>query len=114
MAETLWLFVVVGGPLVIGAVIAYALLTRRQRTVREKMAQRNATRRLYEDDESSVPAPLAETRPGAETSATRSLRAEQRAQTAAADELEEGLEDSFPASDPVSVTSPTTSGAPKP
>lgn len=30
------------------------------------------------------------------------------------EELDEGLEDSFPASDPVSVTSTTISGAPKP
>jgi hypothetical protein len=29
------------------------------------------------------------------------------------EELDEGLEDSFPASDPVSVTTPTTPGRPK-
>ncbi|MEO4000065.1 hypothetical protein [Mesorhizobium sp. CAU 1732] len=47
-----------------------------------------------------------------ETPAARSLRKEQAHKTSG-DELEEGLEDTFPASDPVSVTSTTTTGAPK-
>lgn len=47
-----------------------------------------------------------------ETPAARSLRKEQARKTPD-DELEEGLEDTFPASDPVSVTSTTTTGAPK-
>lgn len=55
----------------------------------------------------------AEEPPVRETAATRSLEAE-RAHAAETDELEEGLEDTFPASDPVSVTSTTTTGAPKP
>lgn len=114
MTEVLWLLVVLGGPLVIGAAIAYALLTRRRRTIAEAAAQRRATRRLYEKDEPARPT-AAETQ--RETPATRSLRAE-RAEAARRkddeeEKLEEGLEDTFPASDPVSVTSTTTSGAPK-
>lgn len=31
----------------------------------------------------------------------------------AEEELEQGLEDSFPASDPVSITAPSTAGAPR-
>lgn len=52
-----------------------------------------------------------ESAPVRETAATRSLEKE-RALAAEADELEEGLEDTFPASDPVSVTSTVTPGAP--
>ena len=120
MTETLWLLVVMGGPLVIGIAIAYVLLTRRQRTTGEKVAQRHATRRLYEEQEQSPPPPLvgevlvpddSGKRDVHETPATRSLRAEQ-ARAAGEDELEEGLEDTFPASDPVSATSTTTTGAP--
>ena len=110
--ETLWLFVVFGGPVIIAVAVAYALLTRRERSVGEKAAQRSATRNLYEGDK-----PGDEHAAGrsshAETPATRSLRAEQKAQANGEDELEEGLEDTFPASDPVSPTSTTTSGAPK-
>lgn len=113
MAQTLWLLVVMGGALVIGAIVAYALLTRRQTTVGAATPVRTV-RRFPEEEESPTAAPLAQTRPGAETPATRSLRAEQRAQVDNVDELEEGLEDSFPASDPVSVTSPTTTGGPRP
>ena len=114
MTETFWLLVVLGGPLIIGIVIAYALLTRRRRSVGEKVAQRQATRRLYEEDGEAAPlagevvVPENQVR---ETPATRSLRAEQ-AEARNADELEEGLEDTFPASDPVSATSTTTTGAP--
>lgn len=127
MVESLFMFVVVGGPIIIGALIAYALLTRRNRTTAEKLAQRQATRRLYEEEtpdseglsEVFPPQPSAvrehaaprAARP-AETPATRSLRAEQRAQASQDDELEEGLEDTFPASDPVSATSTVTTGAP--
>lgn len=50
--------------------------------------------------------------------AVQSLRKEQARQIATKDdpeaELEEGLKDSFPASDPVSVTNTTTSGEPDP
>lgn len=131
MLETLLLFVVVGGPLVIGAAIAYALITRRSRSTGEKLAQRQATRRLYEEDEEPAPAPIGEVltpqpsefrrqaeraeaeKSAGDTPAIRSLKAERRAQAAAGSELEEGLEDTFPASDPVSATTPTTSGGPR-
>lgn len=117
MAETFWLVVVLGGPLVIAAVLAYALLTRRKRSVGEAIAQRRATERLYEEEDQTPPPLVGEVlvqdvdTPARETPATRSLRAE-RARRDAGDELEEGLEDTFPASDPVSATSTTTSGAP--
>jgi len=110
MTESLWLLVVAGGPIVIAIVVAYALMTRRSRTVGEKAAARQATRRLYEEDE-TAPAPAAAA-VARETPATRSLRAEQ-AEAEDSDELEEGLEDTFPASDPVSATSTTTPGAPQ-
>ena len=49
--------------------------------------------------------------------AVKSLEREKRKQKQGADkreeELEEGLEDSFPASDPVSVTSSSIPGGPK-
>ena len=49
--------------------------------------------------------------------AVKSLEKEQRKQNQDADlneeELDEGLEDTFPASDPVSVTSTSHSGGPK-
>ena len=49
--------------------------------------------------------------------AVKSLEREKRRQTHEADvreeELEEGLEDTFPASDPVSVTSSSIPGGPK-
>ncbi len=49
--------------------------------------------------------------------AVRSLEREQRKKErenkTAEEELEEGLEDTFPASDPVSVTSTSISGGPK-
>ena len=114
MTEVLWLLVVLGGPAVIGTAIAYALLTRRDPTIAETVARNEATRRLYEEDE-----PAAAADAPRETSATRSLRAEQaetarREREGDEEKLEEGLEDTFPASDPVSVTTTTTSGAPKP
>ncbi|MEO3385771.1 hypothetical protein [Mesorhizobium sp. CAU 1741] len=121
MTETLWLFAVIGGPLIIGAAIAYALLTRRTRSTGEAVAQRQATRRLYEEEEKQpAPEPIRRalepdtaTEHSKETAATRSLHAEQRAQANGEGELEEGLEDTFPASDPVSATSNTTTGGPR-
>jgi hypothetical protein len=47
----------------------------------------------------------------AKTSAVKSLEKERRAEIAE-EELEEGLEDTFPASDPVSVTSSAIPGGP--
>ena len=46
------------------------------------------------------------------TSAVRSLEHEQHHAVSAEEELEEGLEDTFPASDPVSITATAIPGAP--
>lgn len=43
----IWALVIVGGPILLAAVIAYALLTQRKLTLREKQRQDEATRRLY-------------------------------------------------------------------
>ncbi|MGN6584118.1 MAG: hypothetical protein ACTHJV_10480 [Rhizobiaceae bacterium] len=45
--------------------------------------------------------------------AARSLEREQRSQRNKDEELDRGLKDTFPASDPVSPTGSTTSGAPR-
>lgn len=45
--------------------------------------------------------------------AARSLEREQRSQHDKDEELDKGLEGTFPASDPVSPTGSTTSGAPR-
>jgi hypothetical protein len=47
------------------------------------------------------------------SSAVRSMEREQRSQKEKGQELERGLQETFPASDPVSPTSSTTSGAPQ-
>ena len=106
MTETLWLVVVLGGPLLLGALIAYALLNRRRASRGEEWARRNAVRRAYDEPETKAPAASK-----AETPAVRSLRAEQKSRDESG-VLEEGLEETFPASDPVSATSTTTTGAP--
>lgn len=120
MAEWMWALLVIGGPLVLAVVFAYVLAGRRRRSAGEAIAQRKATRRNYEDDEETVTEAeirdmqMKDAKRTHETAATRSLRAERKARTESQDEeLEEGLEDTFPASDPVSVTSSTTTGAPK-
>lgn len=46
------------------------------------------------------------------TAAVRSLEKESHGDVSSEEELEEGLEDTFPASDPVSVTSTSIPGAP--
>jgi len=46
------------------------------------------------------------------SSAVRSLEKEEREQAKRGDNLEEGLEDTFPASDPVSATEPSVPGRP--
>jgi hypothetical protein len=46
------------------------------------------------------------------TAAVRSLEKEGRDKARRKDELDEGLEDTFPASDPVSLTEPTVPGRP--
>lgn len=57
-------------------------------------------------------APASKSKPAKKSPAVRSLEKEERQQARRADELEEGLEDTFPASDPVSVTEPTVPGRP--
>lgn len=62
--------------------------------------------------------PRAATSKSDQSPAVRSLKREQREQaknpeSVAEQELEEGLEDTFPASDPVAVTSTTRPGRPK-
>ena len=47
--DILWLVLVVAGPIVLGAVLAYALLTRRRLRDSERNAQRAATERLYRE-----------------------------------------------------------------
>ena len=46
------------------------------------------------------------------TAAVRSLEHERHHEVSAEEELEEGLEDTFPASDPVSITGSAIPGAP--
>lgn len=43
-----WLLLVAGGPVLIAAAIAYALMTRRRLTPREKARQHEAVQDLYE------------------------------------------------------------------
>jgi hypothetical protein len=50
--QPIWMFATVLGPVVLGAIIAYALLARRRLLPREKHERDAATRRLY-DEESS-------------------------------------------------------------
>lgn len=45
-----WAIVTVGGPVVLAAIIAYALLTRRRLSPREKRERDAATRRLYDEE----------------------------------------------------------------
>lgn len=103
MTETLWLLIVAGGPLLLAILLGYALVQRRQRSTGEKAAQRAAIRRNYEGDDAPHPA--------RETPAARSFRKEREADDGKS-ELEEGLVDTFPASDPVSATTTVTTGAP--
>jgi hypothetical protein len=108
MEFSLWLFVVAGGPIIIGAAIAYALLRRRRMSVAEHVAHERGTERLYDDNsDEDISRPARPT----QSAAVASLEKERRLR--AEGELEEGLEDTFPASDPVSITSTTTSGAPE-
>jgi hypothetical protein len=55
--------------------------------------------------------PATPSRPKPDSPAVRSYEREKRRKEDE-DELEEGLEDTFPASDPVSVTQPTRPGKP--
>ena len=59
-----------------------------------------------------MPSKSAPKSPMKKTPAVRSLEHEQREAPSAEEELEEGLEDTFPASDPVSITGSAIPGAP--
>ena len=59
-----------------------------------------------------MPSNSAPKSPFKKTSAVRSLEHEQHGASSAEEELEEGLEDTFPASDPISITGTSISGAP--
>ncbi|MFD2057188.1 hypothetical protein ACFSQT_30140 [Mesorhizobium calcicola] len=59
-----------------------------------------------------MPSHSAPKSPVKKTAAVRSLEHEQHEAPSAEEELEEGLEDTFPASDPVSITGTVISGGP--
>jgi hypothetical protein len=59
-----------------------------------------------------MPSNSAPKSPVKKSPAVRSLEHEQHEASSAEEELEEGLEDTFPASDPVSITGTSISGAP--
>jgi hypothetical protein len=48
--QSIWMFATVLGPVVLGAIIAYALLTRRRLSPREKRERDAATHRLYDEE----------------------------------------------------------------
>lgn len=50
-----WWWATVLGPIVLGAAIAYALLTRRRLTPREKTAQKQAIEEVYKDEPTRGP-----------------------------------------------------------
>ena len=110
-----WAVIVIGGPVVLAIVIAYAIASRRQRSAGEEIASRKATRHLYDDEDDRGLTPDSGSRKeGAsdESPAAKSFRADRQRNVNKEQELEEGLEDTFPASDPVSVTSTSQPGAP--
>jgi hypothetical protein len=49
-SQPIWMFATVLGPVVLVAVIAYALLARRRLSPREKRERDAATRRLYDSE----------------------------------------------------------------
>lgn len=57
-----WMLMTVLGPVVIGGAIAYALLTRRRLTPREKMDQHEAVEEVYDGGEGGPGAPHAPSR----------------------------------------------------
>ncbi|MER8442201.1 hypothetical protein NKH52_03200 [Mesorhizobium sp. M1066] len=59
-----------------------------------------------------MPSNSAPKSPVIKTSAVRSLEHERHEAPSAEEELEEGLEDTFPASDPISITGTAIPGAP--
>ncbi len=106
-----WSFLTVLGPLVLAAAIIYVLLRRRTLTPTEQAASRQATRELYNEPEEME---TVNTNSDTKSAAAVSLEAERRRRLNQEEQLDEGLEDTFPASDPVSVTGSSTTGAPKP
>jgi len=100
-----WSFLTVLGPLVLAGAIGYVLLRRRRLTPTEKAASRQATRELYNEPEEMDSTPQ-------QSAAAVSLEAERRRRQSQEEQLDEGLEDTFPASDPVSVTSGGITGPP--
>ena len=48
--NSMWLLVVAGGPIILGAIIAYAMITRRRRERFEQRAADRAVDRLYRED----------------------------------------------------------------
>lgn len=104
-----WSFLTVAGPLVLAVAIGYVLLRRRSLTPTEKAASRQATRELYNEPEEMEP----QERSGEPKSAAAiSLEAERRRRQSQEEQLDEGLEDTFPASDPVSATNSSITGPP--
>jgi hypothetical protein len=55
LTNYLWLGVVAGGPLLLGLLLAYALLRRRRLTGAERAESRQATEKLYRDRPESRP-----------------------------------------------------------
>ena len=103
-----WSFMTIAGPLVLALAIGYVLLRRRRLTPTEQAASRQATRELYtEPEEMEAKAP---TESG--SAAAVSLEAERRRRQNLEEQLDEGLEDTFPASDPVSATGSSITGPP--
>lgn len=99
-----WSLLTVLGPLVLAAAIGYVLWQRRRLTPTEQAASRQATRELYNEPEEMESEP--------KSAAAVSLEAERRRRQNQEEQLDEGLEDTFPASDPVSVTSSSITGPP--
>lgn len=48
MADLMWLIVVVGGPLLLGGVIAFGLLRQRKLSSREQREQNHTVSKLYD------------------------------------------------------------------
>jgi hypothetical protein len=51
--NSMWLLAVAGGPVLLAIVLAYALITRRRRTVAERQRGKQATERLYREERDS-------------------------------------------------------------
>ncbi|SFJ54761.1 hypothetical protein SAMN04515648_4538 [Phyllobacterium sp. CL33Tsu] len=49
--EYLWFALVFGGPIVLGAILAFGMMQRRRLTQREKRASEEATKRLYTSED---------------------------------------------------------------